>query len=249
MRILLGSVDLIRSWHQKAVDGEAHATVRFGDASNTILAHDAVLTMDFIKSHYGWLSDPTYCGITLPHAEARETLVHCLRKADYVGHLTQTEHWYFQPLFAMCLAYYKVEPAETFYAFENNYIARYPLFYELFKTVPILICGAKADLYREVLQRRYGWSNIVGTIDCGSWSHVDEACVQMEQLYQQSPWKLALVCAGAPGKVLTVKAKELHTVGVDFGSGADVAIQADRENLNAWDYQGFPDYWEGRPQN
>ncbi|MDT9719513.1 GT-D fold domain-containing glycosyltransferase [Paenibacillus sp. ClWae2A] len=245
---MLGSVDLIRNWFQLASDGEAHASVRFGDASNTILAHDTVLTMDFIKSHYGWLNDPTYCGITLPNTSAREIIVHCLRKADYVGHLIQTDHWYFKPLFDMCLAYYKVEPRETFYAFENNYIARFKLFYETFKTMPILLCGAKAEQYREVLERRYGWTSIVGTVDCPSWSHVSTASKQMEHIYQQTPWKLALVCAGAPGKVLVIKAKELQTVGVDFGSGADVAIQADSENLNAWDYNGFPDYWEGRPK-
>ncbi|WKL02761.1 hypothetical protein Q0F98_02340 [Paenibacillus amylolyticus] len=68
---MLGSVELIRNWFQMASDGEAHASVRFGDASNTILAHDTVLTMDFIKSHYGWLNDPTYCGITLPNASER----------------------------------------------------------------------------------------------------------------------------------------------------------------------------------
>nr|WP_109998515.1 MULTISPECIES: hypothetical protein [Paenibacillus] len=70
----------------------------------------------------------------------------------------------------------------------------------------------------------------------------------MENIHKKTPWKLALVCAGAPGKVLAIKAKELGSVGVDFGSGADVAIQADNENLYAWDYEGFPDYWEGRPK-
>lgn len=48
--------------------------------------------------------------------------------------------------------------------------------------------------------------------------------------------------------MLTFKVKELHTVGVDFGSGADVAIPADKDNLNAWEYDDFPDYWEERPQ-
>ncbi|WP_315793060.1 hypothetical protein [Paenibacillus sp. BIC5C1] len=32
---MLGSVELIHNWFQKASDGEAHASVRFGDASNT----------------------------------------------------------------------------------------------------------------------------------------------------------------------------------------------------------------------
>ncbi|WP_315793061.1 hypothetical protein [Paenibacillus sp. BIC5C1] len=50
------------------------------------------------------------------------------------------------------------------------------------------------------------------------------------------------------GKVLAIKAKELGSVGVDFGLGADVVIQTDTENLYAWDYEGFPDYWEGRPK-
>ncbi|PZT56299.1 hypothetical protein DN757_07205 [Paenibacillus silvae] len=56
------------------------------------------------------------------------------------------------------------------------------------------------------------------------------------------------MCVGPPGKVLTFKAKELHTVGVDFGPGADVTIPSDKDNLNAWEYDDFPDYWEERPQ-
>ncbi|MEK5060955.1 MULTISPECIES: GT-D fold domain-containing glycosyltransferase [unclassified Paenibacillus] len=245
---MLGTWDLIKNWFQMAANGERHASVRFGDASNTILAHDTVLTMDFIKSHYGWISDPTYCGITLPNANARDIIVHCLRNADYVGHLTQTDHWYFKPLFDMCLRYYRVEPKETFYAFENNYIARFKPFYDTFRTLPILLCGAKAVQYKEVLERRYGFTGIVGTVDCPNWEGLQKATKDMEALYKTNPWRLALVCAGAPGKVLAVKAKLLGTVGVDFGSGADVAIQADKEGLDAWDYKGFPDYWAGRPR-
>lgn len=233
---MLSSVELIHRWHDMAVRGEAHASIRFGDASVAIMAHDAILTMDFMRKHYSWLDDPAYCGVTLPNEEARLRLVRCMQTADYVGHLTQTEHWYFKPLFDMCLRYYGVTPKETFYAFEHVYIARYPLFYTKFRELPIVLCGAKSARYREVLERRYGFTGIVGTVDCPDWSGLPRAEREMETLYATSPWKLALVCAGAPGKALVVKAKALGTVGVDFGSGGEAAIQADQAGLNAWDY-------------
>ncbi|MFB9326686.1 GT-D fold domain-containing glycosyltransferase [Paenibacillus aurantiacus] len=233
---MLSSVELIQRWHDMAARGEAHASIRFGDASAAVMAHEAILTMDFMRKHYRWIGDTAYCGVALPNDAARRKLVDCLREADYVGHLRQTEHWYFKPLFDMCLTYYGVKPKETFYAFENVYIARYPLFYERFRKVPIVLCGAKAVLYREVLERRYGFTGIVGTVDCPDWNGLPRAEREMEALYATSPWKLALVCAGAPGKALVVKAKQLGTVGVDFGSGGEAAIQADRAGMDAWDY-------------
>lgn len=238
---MLSTTELLTEWIRLVEGEEPHASVRFGDASNIILAHETILTMDFVRSKYGWIKDPKYCGVTLPNAEARDKLLACLKDADYVGYLIQTD-WVFRPLFDMVIHYYRIKLDKTFYAFENNYIARLKEFYEAFKDTKVLLCGSRAKDYKEVLERRYGWTCIVGTVDCPNWEYHETAIEEMTKIYEETPFRMAIVCAGAPGKMLTIHAKKLGAVGIDFGSGAEIAVQSDELDLYAWDYTDFPKY-------
>jgi len=238
---VLTNEQLLDTWIQKVASGEPHASIRFGDGENAIMAHEKILTMEFMKTQYGWLNNPKYCGVTLPNANAREKIVACLHDADLVGHLIQPE-WVFKPLFDMVAHFYKPKLEQTFYAYANDAIARRRPFYDAFKDTKVLLCGAKAVKYQKVLQDRYGWTGIVGTVDCPSWDQHEDAIHNMSLIYSSQPYRLAIVAAGAPGKVLTLHAKKLGTVGIDFGSGAEIAIQADEKGLDAWDYTEFPKY-------
>lgn len=137
----------------------------------------------------------------------------------------------------ICL-YYDIRPKGYFYAFENYYLSKFQPFYEAFKDVRVLLVGAKAEQYREVLERRYGWRGIVGTVNCHNQSYVHQAISEMSNF----DYDMALVCAGAPGKTLTLHAKRMGKVGIDFGSGADTAIQSDRDGKYAWEWDKFPVY-------
>lgn len=236
---MLTNDELLDIWIQKVASGEPLASVRFGDTSCAIMAHEKILTMEFMKTQYPWVDDPKY--ITLPNASAREKLVSCLHEADLVGHLVEPS-WGFKPLFDMVASFYKPKLEQTFYAFANAHLSRDRRFYNAFKDTKVLLCGAKAVKYQKVLQDRYGWTGIVGAVDCPTWDHHEEAMHHMSLMYSSQPYRLALVCAGVPGKMLTIHAKKLGAVGVDFGSGAEVAIQANDQGFDAWDYTGTLEY-------
>ncbi len=212
-----------------------HASLRIGDVEAAIAAHEEILPMPFVRRNYSWTDN--YYGLRLPDSRARELLIASLRQADFIGILRQTE-WYFRPLAEMVLSYYRIQPQRMFYAFANYYASKSHEFYEYFAETPTLLVGGKADRLREVLERRYGWRRIVGTVYQWDWHELDHAIAEMDQ----HQYRLALVSAGVAGKILTAHAKQTGHVGIDFGSGSDNCIQADMDGLYAWDWQKFPKY-------
>ncbi len=136
------------------------------------------------------------------------------------------------------MQYYGLRPSRYFYAFENAYISKLENFYRWFKDVPILLVGGKADGYRAVLERRYGWTGIVGTVPHWRWESLGRSRAAM----QQFDYRVAIVGAGVAGKILTADAKSAGHVGIDLGSGIDTCIQSDADGVDAWDWPKFPTY-------
>ena len=232
---MLSQTELLDAWRDIVRGDEAHASLRIGDVEAAVAAHGEILTMPFVRRFYAW-SDGYY-GLVLPDAAARLRLVEALRRADYIGVLTQTD-WDCRPLADMVLQHYEIRPERFFYAFENYYVSRGRTFYEYFANTPTLLVGGKADRFKEVLERRYGWRRIVGTVYHWSWQELEGAIADMDRF----PYRLALVSAGVAGKILAVHAKETGHVGIDFGSGLDTCVQADADGMYAWEWDKFPDY-------
>ncbi len=231
----LSASELLTAWRQIVGGSGAHCSLRIGDVEAAVAAHEAILTMDFVRRHYPWIDN--YYGLRLPDPRARERLVAALRQADFLGVLIQPE-WYFRPLAEMVVSYYEIRPEKRFYAFENLYVSRQRLFYESFCDTPVLLVGGKATRWKEVLERRYGWRGIVGCVYHWNWAELDQAIAAMDRV----PYRMALVSAGMAGKILAAYAKATGHVGIDLGSGADACIQADADGTYAWDWPKQPVY-------
>ncbi len=232
---LLSQAELLDAWRDFVRGDQAHASLRIGDVEAAVAAHDEILTMRFVRRFYAWTDN--YYGLRLPDAAARDRLVEALRRADYLGILTQPD-WECRPLAEMVVAYHAIRPQRFFYAFENYYVSRNKTFYEYFADTPTLLVGGKAERFREVLERRYGWRRIVGTVYQWKWQELDAAVQAMDRF----PYRLALVSAGVAGKILAVHAKQTGHVGIDFGSGLDTCVQADADGMYAWQWDKFPSY-------
>lgn len=231
-------MELLEKWREFTKHKIPHASIRIGDGEGLVLAHETILTMDFIRKIIFWINNPVYCGVTLPNPQARNALVDAIKKADFVGLLHETSMWNFKPVFDMARDYYQFNLQNTFYAFDNYWLAKTKEFYDTFKYTKVLLIGNKAKEWRSVLERRYHWKGIVGTVACPNWYHLEQAKTQI-LTYN---FDLALLSAGIPAKILSVYIKGLGKVAVDFGSGSLVAIQADADGLNAWEWDKFPKY-------
>lgn len=234
----LTTQEVFEKW-KEIVDGkEPHASIRIGDGEATVAAHEEILTMNFVNKLYPWVKkkDISYCGVILPSKEIREQLVWSFRQADFLGILSQTDRWVFKPIADMVVQYYDLNPQSFFYAFDNYFISTRREFYESFQNSKVLLVGGKSKYLKEVLERRYHWNNIVGSVDCQNWDHVDMAKKEMDQY----DYRLALISAGVPGKILTAYAKSKGNVGIDFGSGADTCLESDAIGLFAWEMKHVP---------
>lgn len=234
----LSTPQLLGKWKQIADSNQPHASIRIGDGESTVAAHEEILTMDFINKEYPWVQskDLSYCGVTLPNADARRQLVNALRQADFLGILSQTENWMFKPLSDMVVQYYGLNPQSYFYAFDNYVISTLKDFYDFFRTTSVLLVGSKAKCLKEVLEKRYGWTGIVGSVNCPDWTYLESAKKEMDQ-YQ---YRMALISAGIPGKILTAYAKFKGNVGIDFGCGTDMCLESDAMGLYTWEMKTGP---------
>lgn len=230
--------ELVDLWKGFLVNRIPHASLRMGDAEAIVAAHDTILTMEFIRKACLWVNSSAYTGVILPNALAREQLIQAYREADFLGSLYQEHSWVWRPLYDMIMFFYDIKPKKTFYAFANFHIAKTEHFYNTFKNNKVLLVGSKSKKYKEVLERRYGWTGIVATIDCADWSHIKTAKHEMKNI----DFDIAFISCGTCAKILSVHVKSLGKVGIDFGSGADTCIQADDIGLNAWNWDGNPIY-------
>ncbi len=223
--------ELLEQWRVAVELDIPHASIRIGDGEACIAAHEEILTMNFIRETYNWINNINYCGVTLPNMDARIRLIAALKQADFIGILHQLNWWGWRPLSDMVIKYYDIQPEKIFYAFDNVNISKMPRFYDTFKNTRILLVGNKARKYKEVLERRYEWKRIVGTVECQNWTMVDAAINKMDHY----DYQLAIVSAGVPAKVLAAHAKLTGHVGIDFGQGTDGCIVADMKGLNTWE--------------
>ncbi|MCI3926327.1 GT-D fold domain-containing glycosyltransferase [Paenibacillus sp. TRM 82003] len=241
----LDGTQLMNEWEDAAKQGKPYASIRFAEAEALVGAHEEILTMKAIeKTAWGVLTDIRYTGVALPDALARIRLIEALREADTLGLLAQRDNWWWRPLADLVLQYYDIKPRALFYTFENLYLAKTEAFYRRFKPYRIALVGAKAEACAEVLERRYGWDQIVGTVHCPTSDTIDLAQAALEKL----PFQIAFVSNSIPGKMLTAHAKRLGRVGVDIGSAAELWLQSDAEGVNAWEWAAdrFPRRdWEG----
>jgi hypothetical protein len=233
--------EIVDLWKGFVVNRTPHASLRIGDAEAIIAAHDTILTMEFIRKACMWFDNPAYTGVTLPNAIAREQLIQAYKEADFLGSLYQQHSWVWRPIYEMVMLYYDIKPKRTFYAFANFLVAKTNHFYNTFKDDKVLLIGSKSKQHREVLERRYGWTGIVGAIDCIDWYQVNKAKEEMENI----DFDIAFSSCGTCAKILSIHAKNLGKVGIDFGSGTDTCIQADDIGLYAWEWHGNPLY-QGR---
>ncbi|PKM81679.1 MAG: hypothetical protein CVU89_07955 [Firmicutes bacterium HGW-Firmicutes-14] len=229
--------DVLEAWKEVVESGQPHSSVRLGDAQIIVAAHEEILSMKFVNKLCRWANDHLPDS-KLPDKKLQEQLVWALHQADFLGVFCQTEHWNLKPLSDMVIQYYDIKPSRFFYAFDNFYISKDPRFYEYFKDTKVLLIGAKAGKLKEVLERRYGWTGIAGTVDCPNWKSFEKAMSEMDKY----KYRLALVSAGVPGTILASYAKHTGHVGISFGSGADTCIQADADGVNTWEWDKNPVY-------
>jgi len=232
---MIDGLKLLEDWKTCIHNKTPHSSIRIGDSELAVLAHEEILSMKFVRRAYPFGAS----GIKLPNKEARNLVAEAVKSADYIGHLPGTDHWNLRPLYDMVAFYYDLKPKQIFDAFTNFSLSKMSQYYEAFKEEKVMIIGKQAELYKEVLERRYKWSKITGTIDCQSYEDVEAARIQMESM----DYDLAIVCAGVPGKILTYYAKKQGKVGIDMGSAADTCIQSDYDGMFAWDWPKNPDYW------
>ncbi len=229
-------MQLLETWRDLVATRQPHSSIRVGDTEAAVAAHDEILTMQFIRATYPWANGPFY-GLTLPDRGARELLVQAMKQADFIG-LHRRPEWYFRPLAECIMQYYDIRPSQLFYAFENAYISKLAEFYRWFRDVPVLLIGGKAERYRAVLERRYGWTGVVGTVTHWRWTDLEQSRAAMRSF----DYRVAIIGAGVAAKVLAADAKAAGNVGIDFGSGIDTCIQSDAEGVDAWDWSKFPKY-------
>ncbi|WP_027398647.1 GT-D fold domain-containing protein [Anaerovorax odorimutans] len=230
--------ELLEKWIEIIESKVSHASIRIGDGEAAVAAHEKILTMDFVNKVYPWVRKKNicYCGVILPNKDIREQLIWSLRQADFLGVLSQTSRWVFKPIADMIIEYYKLNPKSYFYAFDNYKISTMKKFYKVFKDMSVLLVGVKSKYFKEVLERRYGWSNIAGCVDCPNWDYLNDAIKEMDKYN----YRVALVSAGVPGKILCAHAKIKGNVGIDFGSGVDTCLESDLNGLYAWELKYVP---------
>lgn len=63
---------------------------------------------------------------------------------------------------------------------------------------------------------------------------------QFQDLTKDFDYRIALVSAGIPGKILTSHAKSKGHIGIDFGCGTDMCLESDAAGLNTWEMKTGP---------
>lgn len=231
--------DMMLKWREAIDKKIPYSFLRMGDREIAVCAQE-VLTFDLISKHYRWIGNPKFIGVPLPNIELKDQLVAAYRGANAMGILVQA-NWYFYPLSQLLISYYGFRPEDFVYAFANAYISKKKMFYKLFRSDRILLVGSKSDQFKEVLENRYRFKNIVGTVPVRGFPDVPNVKSQMQNI----DFDIAIISAGVSGKILADYAKNLGRVGIDYGSGADTAIQAHQEGLSAWKLEGFAKHYSG----
>jgi hypothetical protein len=201
--------DVLEAWKEVVESGQPHSSVRLGDAQIIVAAHEEILSMKFVNKLCRWANDHLPDS-KLPDKKLQEQLVWALHQADFLGVFCQTEHWNLKPLSDMVIQYYDIKPSRFFYAFDNFYISKDPRFYEYFKDTKVLLIGAKAGKLKEVLERRYGWTGIAGTVDCPNWKSFEKAMQNIPGMWE------SLSAAGP------IPASRLMLTGLIHGSGIKI---------------------------
>ncbi len=204
--------------------------VRIGDGENFILAQESIHPVQDLIAMYNVVASDRYSGIAIPNLEARDRLLQAVRRATVLGLLHQTDCYCWYPLTEKILSHYRITPRLTCYAFINHYCANTPLFYELFRHTRILLIGRPMARLREVLERRYQFTGIMGVLDLRNYHDLDRVLAQLPRFN----FELALISAGANAKMVAVAAMDLGRVGFDFGHAADNIIKMDEKGLFAW---------------
>ncbi|CEG25514.1 GT-D fold domain-containing protein [Bacillus sp. B-jedd] len=224
--------EIMERWRQAIDQGIPHSFLRLGDCEVAVCAQNFLVPE--LNEKHPIAHNPSYCGVKYPNLEAKERLIESLRNADILGLLVH-EDWYFYPLSSMILSFYDIKPKDFAYAFANAYIAKSKQFYDMFKNDKILLIGNKSEQYKDVLEKRYGFTDIQGTLMVNGFSSVSEVCEKMKTF----DFDITFISASVPAKLLADHAKKMGRVGIDFGSGFDTAIQADKHGLHAWEFDGF----------
>lgn len=204
--------------------------LRIGDGENFILAQEVIHPVQELIDMYNVVAGDAYSGIAIPNLKARDQLVEAIRKASIVGILNQTDCYSWYPLTEKIFKHYQIKPRLTCYAFINYYCASTPLFYNLFRETRILLIGKPMPRLKEILERRYHFTNIAGVINLRNYRDLDFALSQFPRFH----FELALVSAGANAKMVVAAVMDMGRVGFDFGHAADNVIKMDEKGLFAW---------------
>lgn len=216
--------------------------VRIGDGENFILAQDTIHPVQELINMYNVVADSHYSGIAIPNLEARDRLVQAIRKADVVGILNQTDCYCWYPLTEKVFNYYSLSPPNICHAFINRYCATSPVFYELFRQAGVLLIGRPMARLKEVLERRYQFSNIVEVLNLRDYRDLNRVLRSLPRY----DFELALISAGANGKIVSEAVKDLGKVAFDLGHAADNIIANDGQGLYAWGVRYMPMAGTGR---
>lgn len=222
--------ELINLVSDRVTRKKPFALVRIGDGENFILAQNSIHTVDELIRMYNVVAGEGYSGIAIPNLAARDRLVDAVRKADVVGILNQTDCYCWYPMTEKNFRYYSLCPPDTCYAFINTQCAYMPVFYELFRHTAILLVGKPMARLREILERRYCFTNIVGVLNLKNYRDLERVINSLPHF----KFDLALISAGANAKIVAAAVKDCGRVAFDLGHAADRVISCDEQGMYTW---------------
>ncbi|MBX6377292.1 MAG: hypothetical protein IRY95_01980 [Clostridia bacterium] len=211
---------------------------RLGSSELIVLAQDVLYPAGECVRRWPQMRDPAFeanGGVLLPNLRARDELAAALRRATILGVFrvsgSHEDEW--GELTRHIFEAYGFRPPDTCYAYVNVWAIRTRLFFQLFRDCRVLIAGKRAAELATVLEERYGFRRVVGTVPLAHYGELPAALATV----RQADYDLGLFACGVAADVLAVAAADAGRVGFDFGHALADVVRAHREGRYAW--EGF----------
>lgn len=167
----------------------------------------------------------TYNGATGNPKRIKELVIRSLKSTKVIGLLSKEEHDYFHNETVRLLTSLNYMPKYICSPFITHPMSKSDEFWELLKTVNVVLVGRRAKEAEPVFQNR--GVNIVETLKLEGIDQILSVQKQLESKKDQ--WDLAILAAGVPATILAERlANSTNHVVIDFGHALDVIIDGSK---------------------
>ncbi|SDI21150.1 hypothetical protein SAMN05192534_12522 [Alteribacillus persepolensis] len=213
-----------------AVENKAPLSlVRIGDGENIVLAQQSVWPLKRIyQETWAKKAKKGKKGIFLPDIHLRNHMVKAVKNADIVGLLPNNDQkinapsYLKRPLTNKIFAHFKLSPKVTCDATVMRECADNKHFWEIFRGKKILVMYEQAELWAEVLKRKYG-VNVTMAIPFTHYNQLQSSMKTIQKSKQT--FDVALLACGVNSVPLAYEiVRRTGKVAIDFGKPAKFMV-------------------------